>query len=83
MQKQKKACMPSRKKKKTVQSGSANAQMHLLRFLCSTTNNSAIKITLDKTCLWTITCRLAFGLRMIKANPKESGIHHLTLIGNM
>ena len=49
-------------------------------------NNSAIKITLDNTCPWTITCRLTLGLlkeRMIKANPKESGIHHLTLIGNM
>ena len=47
------------------------------------TNNSVIKVILDKTCLWTITCRLALGLRMIWANPKESGIHHLTLTGNM
>ena len=50
------------------------------------TNNSGIKITLDKTCLCTIICRLALGLqkeRIIKANLKESGIHHLTLIGNM
>ena len=74
------ACLLERKK--MVQSGSAKAQMYLWCFLCST-NNSAIKITLDKTCLWTITCHLALGLRMIKANPKESGIHHLTLIGNM
>ena len=85
IKKQKKVCMPSRKKKKWFNQGALRHRCTFGTFCVQQTNNSAIKIILDKACLWTITCCLALGLlkqRMIKANPKESGIHHLTLIDN-
>ena len=75
------ACLLERKKKQFNQ-GTLRRRCTFGASCVQQTNNSAIKITLDKTFLWTNTC-LALGLRMIKANPKESGIHHLPLIGNM
>ena len=86
MQKQKKACMPSRKKKHWFNHGVLRRRCTFGTSCVQQTNDSAIKITFDKTCLWTITCQLALGLlkeRMIKANLKESAIHRLTSVGNM
>ena len=62
----------SKERKKKFNQGALRCRCTFGAPCVQQTNNSAIKVTLDKTCLWTITCRLALGLRMIKANPKES-----------